>query len=306
MLIMLTHRPAETRGHAHHGWLDTWHTFSFAGYQDPAHMGFRSLRVINEDRVKAGKGFGTHPHDNMEILTVVLFGALEHRDSMGNGSVIRPGDIQQMSAGAGVTHSEFNASDREEVPVDYPINELLSARFSPYGFADRDVADENLRSIFEAARWAPSSYNEQPWHYIVARRSDADLFAQVLSCLVPPNREWAKAASVLALSVAALEFRRNGKPNGSAVHDMGLAAATLTVEATARGIAVHQMGGILPDRAAEVFEIPEGHRVVTALALGYPADPADERDLAPRRRKPLSEFIFGGHWAEAAEFLRPD
>lgn len=197
----------------------------------------------------------------------------------------------------------------KQAATDHPILKLLAERWSPYGFEDRPVPEADLRSLFEAARWAASSYNEQPWHYLVATREDAVEFGRVLGCLVESNQVWAKTAPVLVLGVVSLQFAKNKQDNRAAVHDLGLAAGNLLVEATARGLFVHQMIGILPDKAREVYQIPEHFEAWTALAIGYKADPAKlpdalkARDLAPRQRKPLNEFVFTGQWKQPSPFV---
>jgi nitroreductase len=186
--------------------------------------------------------------------------------------------------------------------TDHPVNELIAARWSPYAFADRPVSRADLLSLFEAARWAASSYNEQPWSYVVATKEDPAEFARLLSCLVEGNQAWAKNTPVLAVGCTALNFTRNNNPNAAAVHDLGLASANLVLEATARGLVVHQMIGILPDRVRELYHVPAGVQPLTGLAIGYVADPATlpenlrPRDLARRQRKPLAQFVFGGQW----------
>lgn len=193
--------------------------------------------------------------------------------------------------------------------TDHPIAKSLTDRWSPYAFSDRPVADADLRSLFEAARWAASAFNEQPWRYLVARRSDGDAYDQVLSCLVEPNQAWAQAAPVLLLTVVSENYSQNGKANGTAEHDVGLAAGNLSAEATARGLHLHKMAGILPDRAREIFNIPEGYRALTATAIGYAADPATlpdemrERETSPRSRRPLAETVFTGSWDRSADLL---
>jgi nitroreductase len=193
--------------------------------------------------------------------------------------------------------------------TDHPVHALLTNRWSPYAFADRSVSDVDLRSLFEAARWAASSYNEQPWSYVLAVRENAEAFERLLSCLLEPNQAWARHAPVLALGITRDRFARNDKPNAAAQHDLGLAAGNLLVEATSRGLLVHQMIGILPDRARETYRIPDHSCALTALAIGYEGAPERlpeglrERDQAARERKPLREFVFEERWGDPARLV---
>jgi nitroreductase len=192
--------------------------------------------------------------------------------------------------------------------TEVPVHALIRDRWSPRAFGQEPVSAGTLRALFEAARWAPSSNNEQPWAYIVATKDDAQNFAKMLGVLVEFNASWAKHAPVLALSVAHVNTSQ-GKPNRVALHDVGSATAQLTFEANARGLLVHQMAGFDMEKARQTFAIPADWEPVAAIALGYPGDPASlpeklrEREVAPRTRKPLSEFVMSGGWGHTAPFV---
>jgi nitroreductase len=197
----------------------------------------------------------------------------------------------------------------KRAPTDFPVHDLITERWSPRAFSDKPIAPDVLASLFEAARWAPSSSNEQPWTYMVATKDDAENFAKLVSVLVPFNATWAQHAPVLALAVAELSFAKNGTPNRNAQYDVGAASTWLTVEATSRGIFVHQMAGYDHDKARQVFEIPAGWEPIAAIAIGYPGDPDSlpqplrDREAAPRTRKPISGFVMSGSWGKKAPFL---
>src|SRR5947209_19543698 len=194
----------------------------------------------------------------------------------------------------------------------YPIHELLRRRWSPRAFSSRPVEPDTLRSLLEAARWAPSSYNEQPWSFIVATKEDEGEYARLLSCLVEGNIQWAQHAPVLMVSVAKLHFDENGKRNRHALYDVGQAVANLIVQATALGLVVHQMAGIFPDKIRELYGIPEGYEAVAGIALGYPGDPETlperlrQRELEPRSRRSIQDFVFAWRWGRLSPIVSGD
>jgi len=199
---MLTIRPARERGHADHGWLDSWHSFSFADYHDPEHMGYSVLRVINDDRIAKGGGFGAHPHRDMEIVTWILHGALGHQDSMGNGSVIRPGDVQRMSAGTGVVHSEQNTFDGETRLLQIWI--LPASKGGAPGYEQIHFDDAALRGRF---RLIASSDGRDG---SVRIQQDAAIYATRLGKDTGANHDLPKGRRAY-LQVANGELRLNGK-----------------------------------------------------------------------------------------------
>jgi nitroreductase len=186
----------------------------------------------------------------------------------------------------------------------YPVHSLIEERWSPRAFSDKPLRPEDLRSLFEAARWAASSMNAQPWRFVAAPRTEPALFEGLLGCLVEKNQSWAKAAQALVLTVAVSKFEHNQQPNRHAFYDLGQAAAQLVLQATALGISVHQMGGFSVDKARALYGIPADFEPVSVLALGYLGDPAQlppdlaAREGVPRVRRPQTETVFAGHWGE--------
>ena len=198
-----------------------------------------------------------------------------------------------------------------EKPADtqIPIHDLIRRRWSPRAFAERPVELEKIQRLLEAARWASSCFNEQPWIFIVASASEPTEHKKLLSCLVEGNQVWAKQAPLLMITVAKLHFDHNGQSNQHAFHDVGLAVGNLVVQATAMDLVVHQMAGILSETIREEYSLPSGYEPVTGLAIGYQGDPSilpsdiQERERAPRSRKALHEFVFSGKWGRNPEFF---
>ena len=186
----------------------------------------------------------------------------------------------------------------------HPVLDEISQRWSPYVYEPKPVEREKLQSCLEAARWSASSYNEQPWRFILATRNNENQFSAALNCLLEANRGWAKDAGVLLLTVYATSFAYNGKPNRVAFHDVGLAAANLSLQAQHLGLHVHQMAGVDADVVRSTYGIPEGFEVGTAIAIGYAGSrkegPLAERDQGPRDRKQFEEIVFADKWENPA------
>jgi nitroreductase len=198
---------------------------------------------------------------------------------------------------------------QERIDTGPDVHPLIAERWSPRAFADRDVAPEKVLACLEAARWAPSCYNEQPWYVIVGRRGEGETHGRVFECLVEQNQRWAGAAPVLAISVAKPTFDLDGRANRHARHDVGLATMNLMLQAQALGLAAHAMAGFSRKKAHEVFGIPEDHEPMAAIAIGYEGEadtlPEDlaEKERAPRQRRPLSDWVVGETWGERAPFV---
>jgi nitroreductase len=190
-----------------------------------------------------------------------------------------------------------------------PIHELLANRRSPRAFSQRHVESHKLVSLFEAARWSPSSANEQPWRFIVATKDDSRVFSSLVDSLMEGNRRWAERAPMLVLAVAQSTYTKTGHPYRHSWYDLGQSVALLSVEATALGLAVHQMGGFDADKARQLLSIPDGFEPVIVFAIGYPDEPTTlpddlrKREQAPRSRKLLHDFVYTDEWGKPSSHL---
>jgi nitroreductase len=190
-----------------------------------------------------------------------------------------------------------------------PLNDLLNNRWSPRAFSGKPIEPLKIVSIFEAARWSPSSANEQPWHFIVAAKEDSRVYDAIVESLMEGNRRWAQSAPLLILGVARSSYSKTGKPYRHAWYDLGQSIAHLTVQASALGLAVHQMGGFDAEKARELLTIPDGYEPVIAIAVGYAElpetlpDDLRRREEASRTRKPLEELVFTEEWGSPSHHV---
>jgi nitroreductase len=185
--------------------------------------------------------------------------------------------------------------------TDYPVIDPIIQRYSAYQFSDKPVEVEKLQSLFEAARWAASSFNEQPWRFIVATKDNPAEYERALGCLVEANQGWAQAAPVLVLTAAKQSFTYNGNPNRVALHDLGQAAAHMALQAADLGLVIHQMAGIEQDKVVSTYGVPDDFVAETAIAIGYPAEgDLNDAESKARQRKPFNEFVFTGGWDTAS------
>lgn len=186
-------------------------------------------------------------------------------------------------------------------PTDHPVLGAIKQRYSAYQFSDQPVEAEKLQALFEAARWAASSFNEQPWRFIVATKNDQAAYDKALGCLVEANQGWAQAAPVIVLTAVKQTFTYNDSPNRVAQHDLGQAAAHMALQAAELGLVIHQMAGIEQDKVVSTYGLPDGFTAETAIAIGYPAEgDLNDAESKARQRKPFDEFVFGDAWGKAS------
>ncbi len=192
--------------------------------------------------------------------------------------------------------------DQKVASVEYPVIDLIKNRWSPRAFSSSPIEEEKIMSLIEAARWAPSCFNEQPWNFILFKKENQEAYKNIIDIISPKNQLWAKTAPLIILSVAKIKFEQSGKINKHALHDVGAAVSNLTMQANSMGLYIHQMAGFNTDKAKELFNIPDDYEPVTAIAVGYYGNKDDlpeefiKSETAERNRKSLDEFTFESKW----------